>query len=50
MEYPEPDNDQASNQELLLEPESNKSALPRGPPPQKAVLSCPLLGQVRHLK
>jgi hypothetical protein len=50
-EYPEPDEDEASNEALLHEPESNQSALPRAPPPpQKAVLFCPLPGQVRHLK
>jgi len=49
-EYPEPDKDEASNQVLLHEAESNQSALPRAPPPQKAVLFCPQPGQVRHLK
>ena len=49
-EYPEPDEDEASNEALLHEPESNKCALPSAPPPQKAVLFCPLPGQVRHLK
>jgi len=50
-EYPEPDEDEASNEALLHEPESLKSTLPRAPPPpQKAVLFCPLPGQVRHLK
>jgi len=50
-EYPEPDDDEASNEALLHEPKSNQSALPRAPPPpQKALLFCPLPGQVRHLK
>jgi len=49
-EYPEPDEDEASNEALLHKPESNQSPLPRAPPPQKAVLFCPLPGQVRHLK
>jgi len=51
VEYPElPDEDEASNEALLHEPESNKCALPSAPPPQKVVLFCPLPGQVRHLK
>jgi len=52
VEYPEPDEDEASNGAPLHEPESLKSTLPRPPPPppQKAVLFCPLPGQVRHLK
>jgi len=49
-EYPEPDNDEASNEALLLEHESNKSSLPCAPPPQKAAPFCPLPGQVHHLK
>jgi len=49
-EYPEPDEDEASNEALLHEPESNQCALPSAPPPRKAVLFCPLPGQVRHLK
>jgi len=50
-EYPEPDGDEASNEVPLHKPESLKSTLPRTPPPpQKAVLFCPLPGQVRHLK
>ena len=50
-EDPEPDEDTASNEALLHEPESNQSALPRAPPPpHKGVLFCPLPGQVRHLK
>jgi len=49
-EYPEPDEDKASNQVFLDEPESNKSDLPHASPPQKAVVFCPLAGQVRHLK
>jgi len=50
-EYPEPDEDEASNEALRHEPESNQSALPRGPPPpQKAVLFYPPPGQVHHVK
>jgi len=49
-EYPKPDEDEASNEALLHEPESLKSILPCAPPPpQKAVLFCPLPGQCRHL-
>jgi len=49
-EYSEPDKDEASNEALLHEPESNKRALPSPPSHQQAVLFCPLSGQVRHLK
>jgi len=50
-EYPEPDEDEVSNEALLHEPESHKSTLPCAPPPpQNAVLFCPLPGQVHHLK
>jgi len=49
-EYPEPDKDEVSNEALLHTPESHKRTLPRAPPPQKAVLFCPVPGQVRHLK
>jgi len=35
---------------LLHEPDSNSRAVRRAPPPQKAVLFCPLPGQFRHLK
>jgi hypothetical protein len=50
-EYPKPDEDKASNEALLHEPKSLKSTLPRAPPPpQQAVLFCPLPSQVRHLK
>jgi len=49
-EYPEPDKDEASNEALLHEQDSTKSALPRAPPPPKAVLFCPLPGQIHHLK
>jgi len=48
-EYPEPDQDDASSETLLPE-ETNKNAPPTAPPPHKAVLFCPLPGQVRHLK
>jgi len=49
-EYPKPDEDEALNETLLHEPESNSRALPCAPPPQKAMLFCPLPGQVHHLK
>jgi len=49
-EYREPDEDEASHDALLHKPESDKSTLPRTPPPHKAVLFCPLPGQVCHLK
>jgi len=49
-EYPKPDKEEALNEVLLHEPECNKWALPSAPPPHKAVLFCPLLGQVRHSK
>jgi hypothetical protein len=48
-EYPEPDQDDTSR-ETLLPKERNENAPPSAPPPQKAVLFCPLPGQVRHLK
>jgi hypothetical protein len=48
VEYPEPDEEEASNMVILHNPESNKCSLPSAPPPQKAVLFCPLPGQVRH--
>jgi hypothetical protein len=50
-EYSEPDKHEASNEVLLHESESLQSTLPRAPPPpQKAMLFCPLPGQVHHLK
>jgi len=49
-EYPEPDEDEASNEALLLQHEIIKSTLPRAPPPQKGVPFCPLPGQVHRLK
>jgi hypothetical protein len=42
--YSEPDEDEASNEALLHEPESNKSLFPPAPPPQKAELIYPLPG------
>jgi len=48
-EYPEPDQDDASRETLLPE-ERNENAPPSAPPPQKAVLFCPLPGQAHHLK
>ena len=49
-EHPEHDKDDASNEALLHEPERLKSTLPHALPLQKAVLFCPLPGQLRHLK
>jgi hypothetical protein len=49
-EYAEPDEDEESNEALLHEPDSNKCSLPSAPPPQKAMLFCPLPGEVHHLK
>jgi len=37
VEYPDPDEDEASHEVPLTEPESNMSYLPRAPSPQKAV-------------
>ena len=48
-EYPEPNQDDKSREALLPEQARDDNALP-GAPPQKAALSCPLPGQVRHLK
>jgi len=48
-EYPEPDEDDTSRETLLPE-ERNQNAPPSAPSQQKAVLFCPLPGQVRHLK
>jgi len=49
-EYPKPGKDKESNDALLHESETNSRSLPCAPPPQKAVLFCPLPGQVRHFK
>jgi len=49
-EYPEPDDDEASNEASLHAPEKNGSALPGAPPPQKPVRFCPLPGQIHNLK
>jgi len=50
VEYPRPDKDEASNEALFHEPESNECALSSSPPPPKVVLFCPLPHQVCHLK
>ena len=50
VEYPEPDHDNESRQELSLEQGRNEDVLPGAPPPHKAVLFCPLLGHVHYLK
>ena len=49
-EFPETDKDEASNEALLYEPESNKFPLPSAPHSQNAVLVCPFPAQVRHMK
>ena len=49
-EYPNPGRDKASNEVLLHKTEINGIAMPRPPPPQKAVLFRPLPGRFRHLK
>jgi len=49
-EYPKPDEDETSNEVLLHKPERYKITLPCAPPSQKAVLFCPLPGEVRYLK
>jgi len=49
-EYPKPDDADASRQVLLPENERHEDALPSAPPPQKAVLFCPVPGWVCHLK
>jgi len=50
VEYPEPDEDDASNEALRHERECNYTALPCAPTPPKAVPFYPLAGQVYHLK
>jgi len=50
LEYPKPDQDNASRVALLLEQEWHETAVPSIPPPHKVVLFCPVPGQVRHLK
>jgi hypothetical protein len=47
-QYPELDRDDTSCETLSLE-ERNENALPSTPPPQKAVVFCPLAGQFPHL-
>jgi len=49
-EYPKPDEDEASDEVLLQEHDSNQCAVNCAPSPQKAVQFCPLPVQVRHLK
>jgi len=49
-EYPEPDEDNALRDALLPDRERHEHALPSTLPPQKAVLFCPLPGQICHLK
>ena len=47
-EYSEPDEDDPLREALLPEHERHENALPSAPPPQNALLFCPLPGQVRH--
>jgi len=49
-EYPKPDEDNPLGGALLPEQDRHNNALPNAPPPQHAVLVCPLPGQVLHLK
>jgi len=50
-EYPEREEDEATNEALLHKSDPLDSTLPHAPPPpQKAVLFCPLPGHVDHLK
>jgi len=49
-EYPEPDEDDASNEALLHESESLKITLPRTVSSPKAVVFCSLPSQIFHLK
>jgi len=49
-EYPKLDKDEASNEALLRNPESNESSSPLAPPPQKVVLFSSLPAQVCDLK
>jgi hypothetical protein len=49
-EYPKPNEDQASNVALLHAPDILESTFPHVLPPQKAVLFCPLRGQVLHFQ
>jgi len=49
-EYPEPDQDDTLREALRPVQVRHDNALPSAPPLQKAVLFCPLPGQVCHLK
>jgi len=49
-QYYEPEEDDPLRKVLLPEEERHENALPSAPPPQSALLFCPLPGQVRHLK
>jgi len=49
-ENPEPNEDEALNEALLHNPESDTRALPPAPPPQHGVLYCRLPGHPRQLK
>jgi hypothetical protein len=49
-ENSEPDEDEASDEAILHEANSNTSVLPYAPPRQKAMLLCSLPAQFRHLK
>jgi len=47
--HPEFDKDDSSR-EMLLREERNENALPSVSPPQKAVLLCPVPGELCHMK
>jgi hypothetical protein len=49
-EYPGPDEDDPLREVLLAEQERHENARPSAPPPQNAMLFCPLPGQVCYLK
>jgi hypothetical protein len=50
VEYPEPDENDPLREALFPEQNRHDNPLHSAPPPQNAVLFCPLHGQVRHLK
>ena len=49
-EYPEPDEDDPLREAYVPEQGSHAGALPSAPPPQQAVLFCPLPDHACHLK
>jgi len=50
MEYPKPDEDNPLEATLLQKQERPENSLPSAPLPQRALIFCPLPGQVCHLK